>query len=76
MEGGKPENLEKNSQSRGENHPQTQLTYVPSSGIEPGTVAVRSNALTVDATPASLLYQKLEKIARISNSSICCLSKK
>ena len=36
-EGGKPENPEKNPQSKGEDHQQTQSTYDAGPGIEPST---------------------------------------
>jgi hypothetical protein len=57
MEGGKPENPEKKPQSRGENHAHKLNSHTsrPSSGTEPGTVGVRGDALTADATPASLI---------------------
>jgi hypothetical protein len=37
MEGGKPENPEKNPRSKGENQRQTQLAYDTEHGIEPGS---------------------------------------
>ena len=52
MEGGKPENPEKNPRSRDENQQQTQSTYDAGSGIEPGPHWWEASALT---TAPSLL---------------------
>jgi hypothetical protein len=54
VEGGKPENPEKNTRSKGENQQQTQLTYNTESGNRTRVAVVRGELSHRYATHASL----------------------